>query len=266
MKMVEQFYDSYVELEWNRMERHPLEFALTKRALASYLQPGSKILDVGGGPGRYAFYLASVGHEVTLLDISSKNVEFAEAKAQELALPLAGYIHGNALDLEQFETDSFDAVLLMGPMYHLIEEQDRMQALDEALRVLKPGGVLFVAFINRFATIFDTLIKEPQNIGTVREKLEGVLNTGINMPAGGAGFTAAYFADPSEVVPLMEAQGLKTIRYISAEGFGIQSERRMKELSAEQFALWVDLSWELAAVPTLLGSGMHMLYIGRAQG
>ena len=261
MNRVETFYDGYVENEWNRMERHPLEYALTKKALQQYLPERSRILDIGGGPGRYSLHLAQQGHNVTLLDLSSQNVAFARQKSHELGIELDDYVHGNALDLSRFDASSFDAVLLMGPLYHLTSQADRAQACREALRVLKPGGIIFAAFINRFAPVYDTLIHETETIARVYDRLRALLLTGVNESS--EDFTDSYFAHPGEVVPSMESFGLKTLRFLGAEGFGIQREESLKQLAPEDFALWVELSWLLASEPSVLGSAMHFLYVGQ---
>lgn len=263
MKKTEEFYDESVTREWERMERHPLEFALTKRALAKYLSGKCKILDVGGGPGRYALHLAAQGHEVTLLDLSRQNLLYAEAKAVEMGLTLKGFVHGNALDLGSFADAAFDAVLLMGPLYHLLDANQREQAAKEAIRVLRPGGHLFAAHINRFALIFHMLINAPENIGSAMAEIDGILATGVHRPE--AGFTDAYFANPDEVVPDMEKLGLKVRRYMSAEGFSTQCEEKLKMLDASTFEMWVDLNWRLSAEPSLVGSAMHFLYVGEKE-
>ncbi len=260
MRKIEDFYDSSVIREWERMDCHPLEFALTKRALAEYLPSHCKILDVGGGPGRYALHLAVEGHAVTLLDLSSENLRYAEAKAGEMGLTLNGYVHGNALDLGGFADASFDAVLLMGPLYHLLEAGQREQAAREAIHVLRPGGLLFAAHINRFALVFYMLINAPENIGPAMTEIEKILAIGVHEPE--AGFTDAYFAAPAEAVPEMERLGLKTRRFMSAEGFSIQCEERLKTLDADAFKIWIDLNWRLSAEPSLVGSAMHFLYVG----
>ena len=83
VKLVQNYYDADVEKEWERLEKHPFEFALTCRFLDRYLHPGDRVLDIGGGPGRYSLYLAKRGCQVTLLDLSAENVEFARRKARE---------------------------------------------------------------------------------------------------------------------------------------------------------------------------------------
>ena len=81
--LVRNYYDNSVEIEWTRLDRHPLEFEITKRHIEEYLKSGDSILDVGGGPGKYSFYFSSKGHKVTLFDLSPKNIDFAKQKQEE---------------------------------------------------------------------------------------------------------------------------------------------------------------------------------------
>ena len=137
MNTVEQFYDQDEHNEWSRFDRHRTEFAVNLRALSEFLPPAPvQILDVGGGPGRYAIELTKRGYPVTLLDLAQRNLERAQANAEVAGIALAGVQHGNALDLTCFADNTYDAVLLMGPLYHLFTEQDRVQAVVEARRVL----------------------------------------------------------------------------------------------------------------------------------
>ena len=138
MGKVERFYDQNPEYEWERLERHRTEFAVTMRAFEDYLpKPPARILDVGGGPGRYAIALTQRGYEVTLFDLSRGCLDLAREKAEEAGAKLAGYEHGDAQDLSRFQDESFDAVLLLGPLYHLLEEGERRLAIREARRVLR---------------------------------------------------------------------------------------------------------------------------------
>lgn len=286
-KTVETFYDSYVEREWARAERHPIEFATTWMAMQEYIPAGSTILDVGGGPGRYSIRLAQAGHRVTLLDLSSANVAFARAKAAELGAPVADFVHGNAVDLgcigeqqtqsatslgctqsatsqSRFADASFDVVLLMGPLYHLVAAEDRDQAVREALRVLKPGGVLFAAFITRYAFLVDLLKYEPEVIGEYESRLDQLLSTGVSMVSDeNPGFTDAHFAHPMEIEPLMSSYGLKALRLAAAEGVVGTVEPRLLELSGEIVDKWAGVCYRLGTDPLTWGTAEHMLYVGR---
>lgn len=149
-RRVETYYDSHAESEWDRLDLHRMEFLTTLRAMNEFIPPRSTILDVGAGPGRYSIELAKAGHIVTLLDLSPRNVELARQKASNQGAAIAEFVCGKALDLSRFVDSSFEVVLLVGPLYHLVEPSDRDLAINEALRVLKPNGLLFASFISRY--------------------------------------------------------------------------------------------------------------------
>ena len=149
--------------EWNRLQKdHPVEKYITTRMMDRYIQPGT-LLDIGGGPGHYSIYYAKKGHTVTLLDLSDENVRFAKKKARQYGVRITA-LQGNALDLSRFPDNSFDNVFLMGPLYHLMNEESRIQAIREAKRVLKPGGCLFSSFILMFGGVIYGLREIPETI------------------------------------------------------------------------------------------------------
>ncbi|GFN37005.1 hypothetical protein TXYLGN1_27920 [Tepidimicrobium xylanilyticum] len=101
--------------------------------------------------------MAEKGHKVTLLDLSRRNIEVAKEKSAERGILLEDYVHGNALELEEYEPEKYDVILLMGPLYQLIDEKDRKAAIEGALRLLKPNGIIFASFISNYAPIQDYL-------------------------------------------------------------------------------------------------------------
>jgi SAM-dependent methyltransferase len=131
-----------------------LEFERTKELVTRFLPPGSDVADVGGADGRYAAWLADLGHRVELVEPVTLHVELALTRA---GTPARFVVHeGDARSLPLPE-DSVDAVLLLGPLYHLGERTDRLRALGEARRVTRPGGIVFAAAISRFAPLLDTI-------------------------------------------------------------------------------------------------------------
>ena len=140
-KTVQDFYNNGVMKEWNRIANRP-EFLLTCRMLNRYVMPPNKVLDIGGGPGRYSLYLAEKGCDVTLFDLSCENTKFAEERAAEYGLKL-NTITGDVREIGKLVDGQFDHVLLMDPIYHLLEETDRINAVNGALGLLKPGGIIF---------------------------------------------------------------------------------------------------------------------------
>jgi len=264
MSKIERFYNTKVVYEWERLERHRTEFAVTMQAFKEYLpRPPAKILDVGGGPGRYAIALAKQGHRVTLFDLSKHCLEFARKKAEESGVELEGYIHGNAVDLGRFSAESYDSVLLMGPMYHLLSVSEREKALREAKRVLKRSGTLFASFITRYAVIRWAAKNEPIWISKHHQRVKDLLNTGVLKACEGNSFTDAYFADPSEIKPFMEKNGFETIDLIACEGVISMIEEKINELKDELWEAWVKLNYKLGKDSSVHGAAEHLLYVGR---
>jgi ubiquinone/menaquinone biosynthesis C-methylase UbiE len=260
---IEGFYDDSTQREWERLDRHRTELALTLKALNEHLPPSpADVLDIGGGPGRYAIELSRRGYAVTLLDLSLANLELAAVKAAEAKVSLHAALHANALDLRAFDDGSFDAVLLMGPLYHLIALEDRIRCIQEAKRVLKPGGVLFAAFINRYGVFVDAAAKYPNDVFERRALWEGIWQDGVNPPPHDS-FTDAYFALPAEILPLMEGQGFTTLNLLGLEGIVSGHEEAVNALEGEAWEYWVRLNYDYAHDPALQAFSQHLLYVGK---
>lgn len=261
---IERFYNVTVQREWDRLAAHRTEFAVTLRVLAGHLPPPpARILDIGGGPGRYAIELCRQGYRVTLVDLAQSNLDFAQHKAHEAGVELAGAIHANALDLRLPDETPFDAVLLMGPLYHLLEEADRRRAVGRALAHLKPDGTLFAAFICRFASIRKCAALAPELLPQYRDLEEGILATGQVILGDDALFTDAYLVHPTEIVPFMESCGLHTLDLIGVEGGVAFVEEKINQLDGDLWEEWVALNVRLGRDPSLHGAAEHLLYVGK---
>ncbi len=267
-KAVQQLYRSDPEREWLRMERHRTEFAVTLRALAEYLPPPpARVLDCGGGPGRYAIALAERGYEVVLFDLSSDLLSMAQEKAVEANVTLVGYEQGTATDLGRFPDANFDAVLLMGPLYHLLGEAQRRQALAEAHRVLKPGGPVFAAFITRYAAHRYAAAHFPDEPLSEEERASyrSILETGVSPPSEDeeAPNFVAYMAHPSEVVPLCRSAGFEMCTVLGVEGLVSMHEAQVNALDEEAWDFWVALNYRVASDPSIHGLVEHLLAVAR---
>src|SRR5215471_19090605 len=178
----------------------PLERARTEELLARYLPPvPAVVLDVGGGTGHYALWLAARGFTVHLVEAVPLHLELAGARsAAQAHAPLASIVQGDARHLE-WPPNAVDAVVLLGPLYHLTTATDRLDCLREAWRVLRPGGRLIAALISRFASTLDGLIshlfEDPHFASIAWEDLERGLHHGI----GEKYFTTAYLHHPADI-------------------------------------------------------------------
>ena len=264
MSKVQNFYDKNVQNEWDRLSiRHRTEFAVTMRALKEFLPPApARVIDIGSGPGRYAIALTELGYEVTLVDLSEANLAFARQKAIEQGIHLSGTHQANAMDLSTFPIASFDAALMMGPLYHLLVHEERVLALKEAWRLLEPGGLIFAAFISRFAAFRDAASKGLPWVLERPDLAEKILTTGVDIHAG-EGFTDAYFAHPGEVIPLGESAGFETILRMGCEGVVAGHEAYVNLLEGQSFEFWTDLNYRLSKDPAAIGAADHILFIGR---
>jgi 2-polyprenyl-3-methyl-5-hydroxy-6-metoxy-1,4-benzoquinol methylase len=261
IKQVENFYDQYNE--WERLNRHRIEFLMTKKMMDTYIKKESQeILDIGGGPGRYAIYLAGKGHYVTLFDLSHKNIEEAKIQAHNAGAYLERYICGNALTLDDYSLGKFDVILLMGPLYHLISETERRQCLEQALCHLKTGGIIIATWISKYAPIIDNL--KYLETGFEIDTLLRYLSNGINDE--NEGFTTAYFEDPGRIIQEMEKYHLHTLDFIGIENILSTREPDLNQMNEEDFNKWLKICIELSRDKNLWGMSEHFLYVGRKGG
>jgi len=261
---VRSYYDRRPQQEWQRLVRQRLEYAVTLRALRDTLPATARVLDAGGGPGRYAVALAAAGHAVTLLDLSPRLLQLARDHAAQRKVHLAGIGEGSATDLCRFDDASFEAVLLLGPLYHLPELEDRLLALREARRVLVPDGVLVVAFVSRYAPLRQLAQSDPESLLRLAERYEALLERGVlpgaderDEPVQG------YYARPDEIAPLMERAGFETPRLLAVEGLLDGIERRVAALRGAAWNAWADLIYDLAGEQGVLASSTHILAIAQ---
>jgi len=244
-----------------------LEFTRTQALLERYLPaPPAVVADVGGGPGRYAVWLAERGYRVHLIDPVPLHVDQALAAAggRSGAALLSAEV-GDARSL-RLPDSSADAVLLLGPLYHLPERADRLQALTEARRVCRRGGVVIAAAISRFASTLDGLrggyLEDPAFAAVAA----GDLRHGRHRnPTGDpAYFTTAYFHRPEDLAAECAAAGLTHEATLAVEGAAWllpDLDARLSD-TRRRAALLAALA-SLETEPTLLGVSAHLLTVAR---
>lgn len=263
IETVRSYYDANPEAEWRRLDEHPFEFLLTTHMMERYIRPTDRVLDVGGGPGRYAIHCAKMGCAVTLVDLSGGNIAFAREKAREAGVTLNAHAC-NCLDLDGLDLESFDHVFLMGPLYHLQEEADRIRAVELALKRLKPGGKLYVSFIMAFAGLLYELKNGGNIVGDSTDPLTRVLIDAI--PTGGdyrgPMFTTAYMYHVRNILPFMARFPLKRLHFFGQEGILAPNEPELLQRGPEEIACWLEIAKKYLEVPELLCLSEHAMYIG----
>ena len=266
------YYDSFGEREWTRLSRPDdgaLELAVTRRAIEDFLPPAARVLDIGGGPGRYSVWLAERGHQVTLADLSPTLIALAQEKAA--ASPFGARIEeivvADACDLSRWTDGSFGAVLALGPFYHLPNPEDRERAAQELARVLGPGGIAFVALMPRYAFLRRTLaIPDERRHLSSPSFVAHVLDDGVFDNDIPGRFTGGYGARPEDIAPFFARHGFIARALLATESIVPDLQEELAALavdSPEAHRAMLDTLMRVAGDPSILGMANHLLYVGQ---
>lgn len=244
-----------------------LELVRTQELLNRYLPaPPAVIFDVGGGSGIYACWLAQQGYEVHLVDVVPLHIEQARAASQlQSDRPLANAVVGDARQLDRDDA-SVDAVLLLGPLYHLVDRRDRITALQEAYRILKPDGLLFAVGCSRFASTLNGLrngyLADPTFVKIVQQDLlDGQHRNLNNHPAY---FTTAFFHHPEELSEEVAEAGFSHETLLAIQGIGalLSNFEEYWQDTQQRERLLQAIRW-LEAEPSTLGVTSHIMAIAK---
>jgi ubiquinone/menaquinone biosynthesis C-methylase UbiE len=269
---VREYYAQFGEREWLRLcnaEDGAIEFAVTCHGLAAHLPRSGRILDIGGGPGRYTIWLAQRGYRVVLADLSPNLVDIAREKIAEAGVESNVESIGvaDARDLKQWSEDSFDAVLSLGPFYHLPELRDRRAATAEMVRVLRPGGLTFVALMPCYSFLRRTIaIRDERRHLLQPEWLKQLTERGYFENDVAGRFNYGFGVRPAEVIPFFDAFGIEAVTLLAAEGLSIGIQAPLADLSAtdpDAYAVALNAMIEAAADPSIHGLSNHLIYVGR---
>ena len=258
-------YNADPQKEWDRLQKmHPYEKNITIHMMDRYIRSGDTILDIGGGPGHYAIHYARQGHEVTLLDLSDGNVRFAKKKARQYGVRLTA-MQGNAMDLSRFPDDSFDTVFLMGPLYHIMDEENRIRALQEAKRVLKPGGYLFSSFILMFGGVIYGLRELQETI--LRPEEQGLFDVAANDGSlAFEAFTYSYMTTVQDAEKLLSSiPGLRTETVFGQESILAPYKNVLNQSPKRVRMAWYEYALRFCEKKDYLTHTEHLMIVSRKE-
>ncbi len=272
-EVVKRYYDENAEREWGRLVQdayHRLEYIVTTHFLEIYLPEEGLVLDAGGGPGRYTIDLARRGYDVVLLDLSPRSLDVARREINKAGVGgrAKRVVEGSITDLSEFDKESFDAVLCLGPLSHLLEEGDRKRAVAELVRVAKRKAPIFASFITLFGVyrvVLKRLTDEFLNPSHEEMFSRGIHREGWHLDVSRRGFTDAKFFHPTEARELFEAEGVETLEMATCEGLSSQLVEETNNLyeDKEKWERWLEIILRTCNDPAILGLGEHLLYVGR---
>jgi len=263
---VKRYYTELGTDEWNRLARdsyHMLEFKTSMHFLMQHLPAGGLILDAGGGPGRYTVELAKQGYDLVLLDLTPRLLEIAKEQIAEAGVEdrVKRIVEGSIEDLSVFEDGSFDAVVCLGgPLSHVLENEGRMRAVEELIRVARPGAPVFASVIGRLALCMNTIVYLWPELKEDPDLYRRYTLTG-HYP-GGAGFTPCHFYLPEELREEFQGKA-ELVEMVGLEGmFSTHAERYNEVIEMGEYdeLLW-ETHLETCTHPSLVGVSEHFMII-----
>ena len=264
MDTIVRFYDKNDEesrLTTNKARK--VEFIITTTILNQYIEKHYKIIELGCGTGVYSFYYAENGNNVVATDITPKHIDTINQKLHQRKdnINLSAEVV-NATDLDNFESESFDVVLCLGPMYHLIDEYDREKCIRESLRVLKKKGILAVSYINKHYVLNSIMTKDKSFL--TNTFVDKVLNTGIIMEGEKECFwTDAFFTTPIEMEAFMSKFNIQITDHVGTDGLSPFLKDCIDNMSDEEYSVWLRYSLNSCREKSILGMSNHGLFICR---
>lgn len=254
-----QYYASYDE-EGRLLTRYgQVEFITTMRYIHRYLREGMRIIEIGAGTGRYSHALAREGYRVDAVELVEHNIEQFRARTgdgENISIT-----QGTACDLFAFPDDAYDVTLLLGPMYHLFTEAEKHAALSEAIRVTKPGGVIFVAYCMADPSILMH--------GFMKGNIRQLIADGMVDPV-----TFKAFSRPADLFELHRVEDIAALRsrfnveplhFVAADGYANHMRETLANMAEEDFDLYLRYHLATCERADMIGLSHHTVDIFRKQ-
>lgn len=267
-------YEETSHYQATRLEQDsPVEYEITLRKLNKWLTPGNKIADVGAGAGHYAIYLAHKKCQVHLIDIAENLLNMCRDKIRDAKLEkyILGISMASAVDLNFIPDASMDAVLMLGPLYHMTTEIERKAALKEAYRILKKGGIIFAGGINRLAVLrelwnvnrFNAIKEKSPDVKSLKNDIRDFIHTGIANSKVFPPLSDAFFASSSQFREEFTGY-FNELEFLGVESFSGHMQNLFFEKKDDLKSDWLDLIEITGRTNEGIASSEHFLYIGES--
>lgn len=257
LKALTEFYSNYDE-EGRLLSKHgSVEYLTTMRYIGTYLKPGMRILEIGAATGRYSHALARMGYRVDAVELVQHNIDLFKANTkpgEDITIT-----QGNAKDLHFLRDNSYDLVLLLGPMYHLFTVEEQKQALSEALRVTKPGGILMAAYCGNDATMVQYCFGR----GMLKEKRYQELVNPVTFKASSDPAELFELYRKEDIDALMESFRTQRLHYVGTDMATNYMRSCIDEMDEELFDLYLKYHFVICERSDMVGVSHHILDIHR---
>ena len=252
-----EFYSNYDE-EGRLLSKHgSVEYLTTMRYIGMYLKPGMRILEIGAATGRYSHALARIGYRVDAVELVQHNIDLFKANTkpgEDITIT-----QGNAKDLHFLQDNSYDLVLLLGPMYHLFSVEEQKQALSEALRVTKPGGILMAAYCGNDATMVQYCFGR----GMLKEKRYQELVNPVTFKASSDPAELFELYRKEDIDALMEGFRTQRLHYVGTDMATNYMRSCIDEMDEALFDLYLKYHFVICERSDMVGVSHHILDIHR---
>lgn len=257
MNEIIDYYKNYDEEgRLKRKSRMP-EYLITMKYIEKYLTPNAKILEIGAGTGRYSIALADKGYDVTAVELVPHNIRIMKSKVKK-SHKISIY-EGNACDLSFLESDTFDIVLLLGPMYHLFTDEDKHKAMSEAIRVAKKGGVVYSAYCNNETFMYKMFYKKKILLGLEM----GLVKDDYHAKSSPNNVFSLY--RKPEIDALMKDFDVIRLHFVGVDMLSYLHSNRLDRLNKREFCEYMKYLETICEREDLTGFSIHMLDIFRKE-
>lgn len=259
LKALTDYYSGYDEDNRLRSKHGMVEFLTTMRYVEKYLKPGMKVLEIGAATGRYTHALAQKGYEVDAVELVQHNIDIFREKTQPGEK--VRIWQGNAKDLSMFDDDSYDVTLLLGPMYHLFTVEEQKQALAEAIRVTKKGGVVFAAYCGNEATMIQYCFCR----GMLREKRYQDLVDPVTFKASSDPAELFQLYRKEDIDALMAGFSVDRLHYVGTDMATNYMRGAIDEMEEDLFRMYLNYHFVICERSDLVGASHHFLDVFRKE-